>query len=85
MGWLSPDWTAKELTEESAKDIAHWTGGVLVEEIHPETGARTVGLNFPGKDAVMRASEGDYVAQMKDGSFQRWSARHFQSKIEELL
>ena len=85
MGWLSPDWTAKKLDQDTAKDIQHWTRGVLVEEIDPETDARTVGLNFPGPEGVMRASEGDYVVQMKDGSFQRWSASYFQSKVEELM
>lgn len=54
---------AKQVTADSAAEIAVWCGGKLVEEIHPFDGTKTPGVNVPTLRGVMRASVTDYVVQ----------------------
>jgi hypothetical protein len=57
---------ARQITEDLAEDIASWCGGVLVEEINPETEAKTPGINVPTTEGPSRASLGDWVLK-RDG------------------
>jgi hypothetical protein len=53
---------ARQVSKESAKDIAEWCGGVLVEEIDPfDPSIKTPGVNVPTLRGPKRASQGDYV------------------------
>lgn len=44
-----------------AADIAEWCDGKLVEEIDPETGEKTPGINVQTLRGVKRASIGDWI------------------------
>lgn len=50
----------REVTAETAAEIAEWCGGKLVEEIGPDN-TLWAGINVPATFGVKRASEGDHV------------------------
>ena len=56
---------ARQVTEDFvvAIDIAKWCQGKLVEEINPETGDKTPGINVGTMFGVKRASVGDYIVE----------------------
>jgi len=61
---------AKQVTPDTAANIASWCGGVLVEGINVEDSSiRQPGINVPCGDEVKRASCGDTVVRKHDGTF----------------
>lgn len=70
--YMGPDGepvTAMRLDPELVTVVSVWCGGVVVEEIDPETDARYPALNVQCKDEVKRASLGDYVVKGETGAF----------------
>ena len=60
----------RRLDRDSATQLAHWCGGILVEEIDAiDNNERSPGINVPCKNGVQRASLGDYIGRDDDGSF----------------
>lgn len=45
-----------------------WTKGLRIEEIHPRTGKRSIGINVPTLIGPLRVSEGEYLA-LRSGKF----------------
>ena len=76
---------AWQLTAKNAEYLRKLTDGRLVEEIDPESGDLLVGLNFPGQEAIVRASEGDFVVHTELGSWQRWSEKAFRDQFERSI
>lgn len=73
------------LTPETAKAIAFWTSGQVVEEIDPlDRSKRYVGINIPTVGGVIRAQENMYVYKDQAGEFKIMSARDFAGKYELL-
>lgn len=60
---MKPEWVeAKQVTEDSAAEIAEWCGGKLASEIDPiDLGIGHAGVNVPTLRGVKRASSSDYV------------------------
>lgn len=55
---------AKQVTQETAKEVTAWCGGRLVEEIDAlEAGKTSPGINVPTLRGPKRASAGDYVIE----------------------
>ena len=73
---------AWQVTKDNVDYLQKVTNGRIVEEIDPETGEKTVGLNFPEPDGVARVSEGDFLVRTRTGTFQRWSAKAFKERFE---
>lgn len=62
------------VTSETVNVIAAWCGGQSVEEFEPFADVnaepkRLPGVNVQTRDGVKRASDGDYVIKLSDGSF----------------
>lgn len=61
---------AAKVTPETAKEIALWCGGVVVEEVsaidHDDV---YVGINVPTMGGVVRASQGQLVVRGANGGF----------------
>lgn len=76
------DVEARQITSwETAKAIATWCGGKVVEEIDPFDEKKThPGVNIPTLEGIVRASEGDYVIRHKSGNFQRRSRFSFEQE-----
>lgn len=63
---------ARTVSVHSAKDIAEWCGGLLIEEINAlDESVVTPGINVPcGDGETRRASVGDVVFQNSKGKFE---------------
>lgn len=60
---------AMQVTEELVESVAVWCGGIIVEEIDPETSERFRALNLVCGDEVKRASANDWVIKKADKTF----------------
>ena len=55
---------------------------MFVEEIHPETGAKMMGVNVPTARGMYRASEGDFIVRGREG-IEVWKRWEFLKKYQE--
>lgn len=60
---------ALQVTVATAKRIAEWCGGEVIEETDPVTSVVTLGINVPTIAGIKRASDGDYVIMTPNGRF----------------
>lgn len=80
--YMGPDGepvTAMRLDPELVTVVSVWCGGIIVDEIDPETGVKQPGLNVQCKDEVKRASLGDYVVKSETGKFDVKGPNEFSS------
>lgn len=74
---------ARRLTKDLAEDIAQWCGGMLVTEIDPQNPSETfVGINVPTQLGIQRASQGEWIVKLKNGSFTSFSDQDFRDTYE---
>lgn len=74
------------LSTETAHDLEHWCGGVLVEEIDViRPGQIYVGIDVPTAHGVERAREGDYIIKHYDGTFSTSRPEIFKARYEPVL
>lgn len=77
--------TARQLTADSITVISVWSGGTPVVEHDALDYEMTYpALNVPTHTGPMRASQGDYVVRLPDGSFDVRKAYEFRSKFREV-
>lgn len=74
------DVDAKQVSWETADEIAQWCGGVVVTEYSYPHGEPMPGINVPTLTGMVRASEGDYVIRHASGQFQKRSRYAFESE-----
>lgn len=71
---------ATQLSPATAKDLAEWCGGQLVEEIDPlDSNKKFVAINLPTLEGARRASEGDWVVKGTRGEFYRVDDAEFKN------
>lgn len=74
---------AIQLTPETVKRAALWSGGVEIEEIDPEDSTKKFcGLNIPTLTGVQRAQEGDYILKNLQGHVTVMPKREFEARYE---
>lgn len=61
--------SAMLVSPELVTIISVWCGGIIVEEINPETDERYPALNIQCGEEVKRASLGDWVIKKEDRTF----------------
>ena len=61
--------SAMQLNPELVTVVSVWCGGVIVEEIDPETNERYPALNVQCGEEVKRASLGDWIIKREDKTF----------------
>jgi hypothetical protein len=65
------DIEARVLTANNAQELADWCGGIPVTEHNAlDHGDTSPGVNVPYRDGAKRASLGDTIVRMQDGSFE---------------
>lgn len=77
--------TARQVTQDSITVISVWCHAPVVIEqdaVMPEVTFQA--LNVPTNDGPMRASNGDYVVRLDDGSFKVVKAYEFRSNFREV-
>jgi hypothetical protein len=76
---------ATQLSPATAKDLAEWCGGQLVEELDAEDPSKKfVAINIPTLEGVMRASEGDFVIKGVKGEFYPCKADIFEDTYQKV-
>lgn len=68
---------ARTLTAENAHEISEWCGGMVVQE-HDALDHSKIqpGVNLQCGDEVKRASVGDMVIRLHDGTFELYKKRY---------
>lgn len=76
---------ALQVTSETVKEAAKWSGGVEVVTIDPfDSNMKFVALNVPTRDGVSRARQDDYVILDSEGQFSVMGRRAFELEHDEL-
>lgn len=61
---------ARTVTRDNAEELADWCGGqVVIEHDALDYDQSSPGINFQGKDGVLRASVGQTIVHNNDGHF----------------
>lgn len=77
--------TARQLTADSITIISLWSGAQPVVEHDALDYEMTFqALNVPTNEGPKRASQGDYIVRLDDGSFDVRKAYEFRSKFREV-
>lgn len=76
---------ARQLTADSITVVSVWCQGQpVVEHDALDYDMTFQALNVPTRDGGKRASQGDYVVKMPDGSFDVQKAYEFRSRFREV-
>lgn len=76
---------AHRLTTDNVAFIVMWTHGVEVEEFDAlDKENKSIGVNIPAREGGKRASQGDWVVKLPDGSFDSFKSGEFEVNFERI-